>query len=57
VEDEEEIRKFAARALRENGYVIFETVNAEVAPEIFEREKGEFHLYLLALQHLLNGIT
>jgi PAS domain S-box-containing protein len=44
VEDEESIRKIFARALRENGYVVFEAANVEEAVAAFEREKGEFHL-------------
>jgi len=44
VEDEENIRKIFARALRESGYVVFEAASAEEALDIFEREKEEFHL-------------
>lgn len=44
VEDEEEVRKFAARALRENGYFVFEAATANEAINIYEREKGYFHL-------------
>ncbi len=44
VEDEEGVRAFARRVLGENGYVAFEAVSAEEALDIFEREKGNFHL-------------
>ncbi|MFH1147561.1 MAG: ATP-binding protein [Pseudomonadota bacterium] len=39
VEDENEVRTFAARVLRENGYVVFEAENGKDALEIFAREK------------------
>ena len=41
VEDEQMLREFAARALPENGYVVFA---AEKALELFERERNEFHI-------------
>jgi len=44
VEDEEEVRKVAALALGENGYIIFEAADAEDALNIFEREKENFDL-------------
>jgi len=44
VEDEEDVREFLARVLRENGYVVFGSANAKEAIDIFETEKGEFHL-------------
>lgn len=44
VEDEEGVRGFATRVLRENGYVVFEAVDAREALDIFEKEKGNFHL-------------
>ncbi|MEA1965040.1 MAG: ATP-binding protein [Candidatus Aerophobetes bacterium] len=44
VEDEEEVRKFVTRALGENGYVVFGAANAKETLDIFEREKGKFHL-------------
>ncbi|MEW6326041.1 MAG: PAS domain-containing protein [Thermodesulfobacteriota bacterium] len=43
-EDEEEVRKFAARVLRENGYFVFEAATANEAMDISEREKGDLHL-------------
>ena len=43
-EDGELVRKFAAKALVENGYVVFEATSAEEALDIFVREKGNFHL-------------
>jgi len=44
VEDEKNIRKVFAGALRESGYVVFEAASAGEALDIFEREKEEFHL-------------
>ncbi len=44
LEDEQRVREFAARVLRENGYVVFNAGNAKEALDIFEREKGNFHL-------------
>ncbi|MDY6856886.1 MAG: hypothetical protein SWO11_19695 [Thermodesulfobacteriota bacterium] len=32
--------------LSENGYVIYEAVNTRETFEVFEREKGDFHLLL-----------
>ena len=44
VEDEQMLREFAARALPENGYVVFAAEKAEEALELFERERNEFHI-------------
>ncbi|MEC4684134.1 MAG: GAF domain-containing protein [Nitrospirota bacterium] len=46
VEDEEGVRGFASEALRGSGYVVIEAANVQEALEIFEREKGDFHLIL-----------
>jgi signal transduction histidine kinase len=46
VEDEEDVREFLTRALRENGYVAFAAANAKEALDIFEREKEYLHLVL-----------
>lgn len=44
VEDDEGVRKFTTRVLRENGYIVFEVASAQRAWEIFEQEKGNFDL-------------
>jgi signal transduction histidine kinase/CheY-like chemotaxis protein len=44
VEDEEAVRNLASRALRENGYDVFEAGAYEEAIELFERENGQFDL-------------
>ncbi|MGQ9627817.1 MAG: ATP-binding protein, partial [Anaerolineae bacterium] len=44
VEDDEGVREFATRVLRENGYVVFEAATAEEALDVFEGEKEDFHL-------------
>jgi nitrogen-specific signal transduction histidine kinase/CheY-like chemotaxis protein len=44
VEDEGSVRKFAARVLRKNGYIVFEAEDAKGALDIFAREEGNFHL-------------
>jgi signal transduction histidine kinase/ActR/RegA family two-component response regulator len=44
VEDEAEIRRFAAIALRENGYCVFEAANAKEAQNIFKNENENFKL-------------
>ncbi|MFH1146135.1 MAG: ATP-binding protein [Pseudomonadota bacterium] len=44
VEDQEDVRALAATVLRENGYLVYEAVHADDAADIFEREKGDFHL-------------
>jgi PAS domain S-box-containing protein len=46
VEDEEGVRELTARVLAENGYVVFEARDAQEARDIFESEKGNFHLIL-----------
>jgi signal transduction histidine kinase/ActR/RegA family two-component response regulator len=46
VEDEERVREFIRSALTENGYIVFEATDAKEALEIFEEEKGNFHLVL-----------
>ncbi len=46
VEDEEGVRSFASEVLRESGYSVAEAANVHDALEIFEREKGDFHLIL-----------
>jgi signal transduction histidine kinase/ActR/RegA family two-component response regulator len=44
VEDEEALRKFVGRVLRENGYTVFAAGSVKETLEIFRREKGNFHL-------------
>jgi len=44
VEDEEAVRELASRALKENGYTVFEAGAYEEAVEIFHRENGRFDL-------------
>jgi len=44
VEDEDMLRELSVRILLENGYVVFAAAKAEDALELFEREKGEFHI-------------
>jgi two-component system cell cycle sensor histidine kinase/response regulator CckA len=46
VDNEDAVREFVARELDEEGYVVFEAPTAEEALEIFERERGNFHLVL-----------
>ncbi|MGA1790272.1 MAG: PAS domain S-box protein [bacterium] len=46
VEDEEGVRKFAKKALSKNGYEVLEATNAQEALNLFEKEKGAFHLVL-----------
>ncbi|MGA1842642.1 MAG: PAS domain S-box protein [bacterium] len=46
VEDEEGVRKFASKALAKNGYNVFEATSAKEALDIFEKEKGNFHIIL-----------
>ncbi len=44
VEDEKMLCEFASGVLRENGYTVFAAKNAEEALNLFEREKGDFHI-------------
>jgi len=44
VEDEEAVRELASRALKENGYKVFEAGAYEEAVELFEQEGGNFDL-------------
>ncbi|HDY71923.1 MAG TPA: response regulator, partial [Nitrospirae bacterium] len=44
VEDETEVLEFAVRVLAENNYSVFKAANAKEAMDIFEREKGDFHV-------------
>ena len=44
VEDETGVRELSAKALRDYGYEVIEAKNAEEAREIFEKQKGNFHL-------------
>ncbi len=44
VEDETGVREFSTKALRDYGYEVTEAVNAGEAREIFEKQKGNFHL-------------
>jgi two-component system cell cycle sensor histidine kinase/response regulator CckA len=44
VEDDDEVRTFAAKALVANGHQVFEAANAEEAVTVFEREAGRFDL-------------
>ncbi|VAX33902.1 Two-component system sensor histidine kinase/response regulator hybrid [hydrothermal vent metagenome] len=46
VEDAEGVRGFASEVLRGSGYSVTEASNVQEALEIFEREKGDFHLLL-----------
>jgi PAS domain S-box-containing protein len=46
VEDEEGVRQFVAKALRDNGYVVFDASYVQEAIDIFKRENGTFHLVL-----------
>jgi CheY-like chemotaxis protein len=46
VEDEKEVREFTAMVLNESGYVVFEAATVKEALDIFERERGNFHLVL-----------
>ena len=38
------MREFAVRALRQNGYIVFERENVKDGLDIFEKEKGNFQL-------------
>ncbi|MGA1875272.1 MAG: ATP-binding protein, partial [bacterium] len=44
VEDEKEVRIFAAKMLHESGYEVFQAKDAEEAVHIFHKENGNFHL-------------
>lgn len=44
VEDEEPVRVFARRVLRENGYEVVEASGVQEALEVFEREQGRVDL-------------
>lgn len=44
VEDEEAVREFTSKVLRDNGYTVFEAADVKEALEIFEKENREFHL-------------
>jgi signal transduction histidine kinase/ActR/RegA family two-component response regulator len=44
IEDEEDVRKYAAKMLRLYGYKVFAGSNGKEAQEIFSREKGNFDL-------------
>ena len=46
VEDEKAVLEFSARLLDQNGYIVFKAKNSKEALEIFDREKGDFHLVL-----------
>ncbi len=42
IEDDEDLRKLAARGLKQHGYQVFESSCGEEASEIFEKENGNF---------------
>lgn len=44
VEDETNLSRFVERALSRHGYAVFTARNEKEAKEIFEKEKGHFHL-------------
>ena len=44
VEDEEDVRELIRRVLNKNGYVVSTAASAEEALDVFEEEKGDFHL-------------
>ncbi len=44
VEDEDAVREFALRALREGGYTVYEANGADQAMEVFDGERGNFDL-------------
>jgi|GEM_PF-1531700 len=44
VEDEEEVLNFASRALVKNGYHVTRATSTGEALEVFEKERGNFHL-------------
>ncbi len=47
VEDEEKVRDVITMMLRENGYIVFGAASAGEALDIFEREKGKFHMVFI----------
>jgi len=46
VEDEERVREFAMNGLDRSGYVVFGASDAQEASNIFEEQKGNFHVIL-----------
>jgi len=44
IEDEDEVRNFTENALRGSDYIVFNEASAKEALDVFEREKGNFHL-------------
>jgi DNA-binding response OmpR family regulator len=46
VEDEEEVREFTARVLRDNGYVVATAESAEEGMREFDRDDADFDLVL-----------
>ena len=44
VEDHVGVRDFCAKALRANGYTVFQALTAQEATELFERERARIHL-------------
>ncbi|MGA1874503.1 MAG: ATP-binding protein [bacterium] len=44
VEDEESVRNFGLRVLRDHGYVVFDTANAREAIDVFEAEEGNIQM-------------
>jgi signal transduction histidine kinase/ActR/RegA family two-component response regulator len=44
IEDEEAVREFASKVLRDNGYKVFEAADAKETLALFEQEKGQFDL-------------
>jgi PAS domain S-box-containing protein len=46
VEDEETVRKLTVRMLRKNNYKVDEASNGQEALNIFEQERGKYHLVL-----------
>jgi DNA-binding NtrC family response regulator len=46
VEDEEGVRKIAARALRDYGYIVAEAASVAEAMDVYHKEKIDFHMIL-----------
>ncbi len=44
VEDEDAVREFASKVLKDNGYKVFEAADAREALALFEEENGQFDL-------------